>query len=278
MQLQAATVIASIKPLALIATELLDGVAEVDILLPDGASPHDYSLRPSDRRLIDQAKLVIWVGPETEPYLEKVISAAGVGHFQWQESEAEHAEHAEHAGHQEADEHDHANLHPWLDPESVQHFAQRLGAQLSVQFVEQSERIDSNLERFLTSLTALERDAIMRLEPVKDRGFFVFHDAYQGLVEHFDLNQVGYFTLDPSRKPGAKHLAQLRSELEQSRVRCVFVEPQYSQGLIDSITRGLAVGQGELDPLAGSVSPAVGSFEAYYSGLVKELERCLNTD
>lgn len=283
--LQAATVVSSIKPISLIAAELLDGVAEVNTLLPEGASPHDYALKPSDRRVIDSADLMIWIGPETEPYLQKVIAASGVADLRWQESEEEHAEHAEDVHEHEHEheleleeehaEHDHDSLHPWLSPESTEHFAERLAVALQQAFPQSADQIAVNAQRFMQSLAAFDREADRRLDPVQGTGFFVFHDAYQGLVEHYALNQVGFFTIDPSRKPGAKHLALLREQLEQSRASCVFVEPQYSAALIESVTRGLDVRQGELDPLAGGVQPAVGSYQQFMRGLVAELESCL---
>ena len=39
-----------------------DGVTETEVLLPDGASEHDYSLRPSDVKRLQNADLVVWVG------------------------------------------------------------------------------------------------------------------------------------------------------------------------------------------------------------------------
>lgn len=297
----AATVVASIKPISLIATELLDGVAQVQTLLPEGASPHDYALKPSDRRKIDETELMIWIGPDVEPYLTKVIAASGVADMRWLETAEEHAheehEHDEHE-HQEslhdhdadhsdpADEHghdenevheghDHDNLHPWLSPESAEHFAERLSVELQQRFPASAKRIAANTDAFLSALVAFDSEAAVLLEPHKETGFFVFHDAYQGLVEHYGLNQVGFFTLDPSRKPGAKHLAQLRQQLEQAQVNCVFVEPQYSAALIESVTRGLNVRQGELDPLAGAIESAVGSYQQFMSGLVQQLQRCL---
>lgn len=308
----AATVVASIKPISLIATELLDGVAQVQTLLPEGASPHDYALKPSDRRKIDETELMIWIGPDVEPYLTKVIAASGVADMRWLETAEEHAEHAgedhaheehKHDGHEHqesqhdhdadhsdhsdhSDEHghdenevheghDHDNLHPWLSPESAEHFAERLSVELQQRFPESAERIAANTDTFLSALVAFDSEVAALLEPHKETGFFVFHDAYQGLVEHYGLNQVGFFTLDPSRKPGAKHLAQLRQQLEQAQVNCVFVEPQYSAALIESVTRGLNVRQGELDPLAGAIEPAVGSYQQFMSGLVQQLQRCL---
>ena len=196
----------------------------------------------------------------------------------WHDHDADHSDPADEHGHDENEVHeghDHDNLHPWLSPESAEHFAERLSVELQHRFPASAKRIAANTDAFLSALVAFDSEAAVLLEPHKETGFFVFHDAYQGLVEHYGLNQVGFFTLDPSRKPGAKHLAQLRQQLEQAQVNCVFVEPQYSAALIESVTRGLNVRQGELDPLAGAIESAVGSYQQFMSGLVQQLQRCL---
>jgi zinc transport system substrate-binding protein len=41
------------------------------VLLPDGASEHDYSLRPSDVKRLQNADLVVWIGPEMEAFMDK---------------------------------------------------------------------------------------------------------------------------------------------------------------------------------------------------------------
>lgn len=63
-----ADVVASIRPLAFIAAGIADGVTGTQVLLPDGASPHDYALKPSDLKKIKQADLFVWVGPELEMF------------------------------------------------------------------------------------------------------------------------------------------------------------------------------------------------------------------
>ena len=263
----AATVMGSIKPISLIAADLLQGIAEVDTLLPEGASPHDYALRPSDRRRIAEADLLIWVGPQTEPYLEKIIEASEIESLAWQEEE-EHAD----ASH---DEHDHEAMHPWLSPESAEHFAEKISEALVAKYPENSDKIEENLAKFLESIEMLNNESEAKLADKKTIGFFVFHDAYQGLVSHFDLNQVGYFTLDPSRKPGAKHLSELRSQLEENKISCVFVEPQFSPAVIEAITRGLNINEGKLDPLASGIEVQAGGYVAFIKGLVDQFDSCL---
>ena len=66
-----AAVVASLKPLGFIASAIADGVTETQVLLPDGASEHDYSLRPSDVKRLQNADLVVWIGPEMEAFMQK---------------------------------------------------------------------------------------------------------------------------------------------------------------------------------------------------------------
>ncbi len=65
-----AAVVASLKPVGFIASAIADGVTETQVLLPDGASEHDYSLRPSDVKRLQNADLVVWVGPEMEAFMQ----------------------------------------------------------------------------------------------------------------------------------------------------------------------------------------------------------------
>ncbi|PID51237.1 MAG: zinc ABC transporter substrate-binding protein, partial [Pasteurellales bacterium] len=56
-----ASVLTTVKPLGFIANAITDGVTEAEVLLPISASPHDYSLKPSDVQKLNSADLVVWV-------------------------------------------------------------------------------------------------------------------------------------------------------------------------------------------------------------------------
>lgn len=72
-QARAVEVLASIKPLQLIASAITQGGTEPQLLLSPGSSPHDYALRPSDIRRINNADLVLWVGPDLEVFLAPIF-------------------------------------------------------------------------------------------------------------------------------------------------------------------------------------------------------------
>ena len=68
--LASAAVVTSMKPLGFIAAAIADGVTETRAAA-DGASEHDYSLRPSDVKRLQNADLVVWIGPEMEAFMDK---------------------------------------------------------------------------------------------------------------------------------------------------------------------------------------------------------------
>ncbi|MEI2773496.1 MAG: zinc ABC transporter substrate-binding protein [Candidatus Competibacter sp.] len=66
-------VVASIKPVHSLVAGVMQGIGEPRLLVPGGASPHQYSLRPSDARAISEADVVFWIGPELESFASKPL-------------------------------------------------------------------------------------------------------------------------------------------------------------------------------------------------------------
>ena len=69
----------SIKPVHSLVAGVMEGVGAPTLLVKGAASPHTYSLRPSDVRAIRSAELVFWVGDEVEPFLAKPLAALARG-------------------------------------------------------------------------------------------------------------------------------------------------------------------------------------------------------
>ncbi len=70
-------VVTSILPLGSIAAAIMDGVGEPEVLLEPGASPHAYSMKPSQAQALSDADLIVWVGPDMEVFLERPLEALG---------------------------------------------------------------------------------------------------------------------------------------------------------------------------------------------------------
>ncbi|PLX38007.1 MAG: zinc ABC transporter substrate-binding protein [Hyphomicrobiales bacterium] len=70
-------VVASIRPVHSLVAAVMAGVGEPELIVGAGASPHTYSLKPSNARALQDARLIIWVSPGLETFLEKPIEALG---------------------------------------------------------------------------------------------------------------------------------------------------------------------------------------------------------
>ncbi|WP_404379268.1 zinc ABC transporter substrate-binding protein [Caenispirillum salinarum] len=72
-------VVATVRPLHSLAAAVMQGVGEPTLLLPPGASPHDYSLKPSDARALGEADVVFWIGEPLEGFLAKSVDTLADG-------------------------------------------------------------------------------------------------------------------------------------------------------------------------------------------------------
>ena len=66
-------VIVSIAPIHSLAQAVMDGVGEPQLILNTNQSPHTGSLSPSSVRNVLSADLVVWVGPQLETQLRKLV-------------------------------------------------------------------------------------------------------------------------------------------------------------------------------------------------------------
>ncbi|MDF6012510.1 zinc ABC transporter substrate-binding protein ZnuA [Vibrio harveyi] len=273
----AVTVLTSIKPIQMITTELTEGVTAPDVLLQNNASPHDYALRPSDVQKVAAADLVIWYGHDLEPFLEKVVTDRGntltlsqIPGLSLREFGSEHSH--DHDGH----DHGTHDPHFWLGVETVQQVANAIAHKLAEVDPVHADMYANNLKKFEVKLNATDSEIKQQLAPVKDKGYFVFHDAYGYFEERYGLNQMGHFTVSPDRKPGAKTLIRIRKTLGTGDVACVFSEPQFTPAVIESVMRGSDVRSGVLDPLGSEVEVKSGSYFEFLKGMSNSFSQCLS--
>ena len=62
-----------IAPVHSLVARVMDGVGTPDLIIQPGASPHEYSLRPSEAAALQNADLVFWIGPDLTPWLTDTI-------------------------------------------------------------------------------------------------------------------------------------------------------------------------------------------------------------
>lgn len=282
-------VLTSIKPLQLIAAAVQDGVAVPEVLLPPGASPHHYALRPSDVRKVQSVDLLYWIGPDMESFLPRVLNGRTLPsvaiqdlprlklrHFA-QDSQS-HAE-DDHDG----DEHDHdhrpgtVDAHLWLSPTNARVIAAKMAADLSTADPANAARYQSNLKGFNQRLDALDTRLKARLAGVVGKPYFVFHEAFDYFEDTYGLKHAGVFAVAAEVQPGAQHVAAMRTRLQAVGKTCVFSEPPLRPRLAETLVAGLPVKLAELDALGGYTPATAQGYEQLLEKLGNDLAGCLES-
>ena len=285
-------VLVSIAPLAGIAAAVMDGVGTPDVLITGNASPHTYQLRPSDAKRLEQADLVVWVGPGLETFLEKPLTqlasyaaqlelaqAQGLTHYAnrsggvWKpEAEDEHEDEHEHDH-----EHNHGanDPHLWLDPRNAAAIAQLVAQQLAAQDPAHAAHYASNAIAFKADVLALHARLQAQLAPLKNRGFIVFHDAYQYFEKSYGLAGRGSITLSPEVPPSAAQLAALQQRIHSHEVVCVLAEPQFRAAVVDTLVGGTSARKGLVNPDASDLPLSAHLYQDYLQRLADQFAACL---
>jgi zinc transport system substrate-binding protein len=277
-------VLTSIKPLQLIAAAVQDGVAIPEVLLPPGASPHNYALRPSDVRKVQSVDLLYWIGPDMEGFLPRVLNGRTLPSVAVQDLPGMHLRRFAEDSHshaEEADEHDHdhrpgtLDAHLWLSPVNARVIADKMAADLSAVDPANAERYQSNAKAFDERLDALDQRLKKRLASVEGKPYFVFHEAFDYFEEAYGLKHAGVFSVAAEVQPGAQHVAAMRKRLQEAGKTCVFSEPPLRPRLAETLVAGLPVKLAELDALGGYTPATAQGYEQVLEKLGNDLAGCL---
>lgn len=283
-------VLTTIKPLQQIAAAVLEGVDQPGLLLSPGASPHKYALRPSDRQALLQAERIYWVGPELERFLQEILARQdndrSLLHLpqmtvrtQLQSLNFQHQSSSRKHGHDHGHDHQHEegalDAHIWLSPENAIQIAQFMAEDLASLFPDQQQQLLDNSAAFAERVAALDAQLKQRLAPLTGKAYFVFHDGYGYYEDHYGLRPRGIFSLSHEIQPGARHVNLLRQQLQDAQPSCVFSEPQFTPRLINSLTQGLQIEQGILDPLGDDTPVSARGYEESLQTLTDSLAACL---
>lgn len=284
-------VVASITPVHSLAAGVMAGVSEPVLLLRGNASPHDYSLRPSDVRALNNAQVMFWIGPELESFLVKPLANApqtrsapllqtpGLQLLPLREGGAwePHAP----AGAKQNDEHDHehghgaVDAHIWLDPRNAMALVRQIVAVLSAVDPARQEVYEKNAAALLQRLEQLDRALADELRPIGSKPYIVFHDAYQYFEQRYGLAAVGSITVSPERQPGARRVQDIRQKMIANQVVCVFSEPQFEPALVKTLLQNTSAKSGVLDPLGADLPAGPEAYFQLMNRLVDSLRGCL---
>lgn len=288
--LAAPQVVATIKPLHSLVAGVMEGVGAPQLLVEGAASPHGFSMRPSDAAKLEGADLVFWIGEGLETFLDgpldtlaadatavEMMAVEGIEVLPLREGglfEAhEHGDEEHDHDHDHEDEH--GDAHIWLDPGNARLMVAAIADALIAADPDNAETYDANGRALAARLDRLAADIGARLEPARGKPFFVFHDAYHAFEHSFDIEAAGSFTVNPEIAPGAGRLTEIRAVVAETGAACLFAEPQFSPQVIGTVAEGTGAKIGTLDPLGADIADGPDLYFTLIETLAASLLDCL---
>lgn len=281
-------VTADIAPIHSLVAQVMKGVASPDLLIRPEASPHRYSLRPSEAEALSRADVVFWMGEDLTPWLTNALSnLAGsatrvrmIGiegttvHTYRNDAAFEPDSHSE-GDHHRHNHHHGKDPHAWLDPVNAQVWLEAIAEVLSKRDEANADTYQRNAREAITALDELIASIEARAEPLAGMDFIVFHDAYQYYERRFGLPATGAISPTDASDPSPARIQQIRNTVSDLGVTCVFTEPQHNPKLVRTVFEDTRVETvGVMDPLGADIEVGSDHYPQLMEAMINSLNQC----
>ena len=297
-------VVTSIKPIHSLASLLMDGIGAPKLIVDGSNSPHNFTLKPSHAKMLQNADLVFWVGEDVETFLEKPLGAVATkakkielmeisqikklkfrekNIFEGHHDDHGHKKHDDHGhkkhddhGHKKHDDHGHAHgeydPHIWLDPLNAKAILTVMAKNMKMMDKKNSAKYDANLKKAYAKID----DLVSEINKVinKNAKYVVFHDAYQYFEKRFGVKTLGALTVNADALPGAEQLKDIRKVIKKENAKCIFSEPQFNPKIIKAIAKDANIKTGVLDPLGANLKNNKDLYFKLLNNLSNSLRKC----
>lgn len=268
----AGTVFVSIPPQAYFAKRIAGDLADVNVLVMPGTSPHTYEPTPKQMVALSRASAYFAIGVEFEkawiPRLKGansdmvvIESQHGVPRIPMADHDHDAGEHEDHEGdhhesqaHDPKEEHDHDGIldpHIWLSTTNARRIAENTCQGFIRTDPANAQTYKSNLIALLKDIDQLDADirhAFAKL-PKAQRLFMVFHPSWGYFAKDYGLTQIAIES--KGNEPSPRALTEIIQHGRELGISTIFVQPQFSKRSAEVIADELNANVVALDPLAG---------------------------
>jgi zinc transport system substrate-binding protein len=213
----------SILPLKTFVEEIAGNDFEINVLLPPGASPADFTMIPS--QLKDIARSEVWfrigyIGFEYS-WKEK-IEQANRNMKVVNLSEGLDLISDEHLPSGEKSKTAGINPHTWLSPTLVKQMAGSITEELLLLNPEKGSEYHANLARFVDEIDDLDAEIRDKLKNFEGRQIILFHPSLSYFAREYGLVQ---YSLEPGGKEPTPHrMAALVDFAKKENIRVIYIQ------------------------------------------------------
>lgn len=258
---------ASIKPLQLIAAAITSGVEGVkapSLIIGQSQDPHHPFLRPSERRKIYEADILLWIGEQLEGALADLMDPTSSSIISAYDLSQEYGLAVTDA----------IDPHVWLSTQNTRLIAEALTQELVILDAGNRQLYQNNLDEFLASLERLDAEINTTLADLKQMPFAVYHNAFRYYEKQYGLTHIASYTENEELQPGIRKIIEVRESLEANNVSCLLLEPANNPEEIAQLT-GRDMELVSIDILGFDYAADKNGYRNFMLGITESIKRCL---
>lgn len=205
---------------------------EITVMIPKGASPHNYDPLPSQLIRVSGADVYFKVGSgvefeenhlgtikEQNSGMKIVDCSTGIDIKSFDEhGEEDHSDETDH-------DHDGTDPHIWLSPLNYGKMADNVLNGLIAVDPDNEAVYRSNHEDYTAELNSAVENITLELEPFAGSHFLVYHPSWGYFGDDFDLHQIAIE--EDGQQPGPSGIASIVDQARNNNITVVFVSNQY---------------------------------------------------
>lgn len=278
-------VVTSIKPVQALVKAVMGNLGDPVLLIPATASPHQFSLKPSQAQSLEGADVVFWIGPQLEIALsgplEKLASSAKIVELlkaprvrllnYAPEDTEEDADHKDEPGH----DHNGVDPHIWLAPSNARALISHIAEVLSQIDPANADTYEQNADQARQKIGTLARKTMQYVAAMRFVPYLVQHDGFSYLALEFGFNEVGHIQTTPGREPGAKHVADIIERIKVKDVKCLLHEPQFPPKMAQRLHAETGIALREVDPMGTKLPLSEDTYMRIIQDIISSMELCL---
>jgi len=235
----------SFYPMYIAVLNITEGAQEVTVtnLINDQVGCiHDYVLTTTELVTLAKSDVLIINGVGMEGFMDKVISnfnelkiidaskGIDVIHEDCNEN------HSEHEGHNHE-----TNSHVFVSVKNYIKQVQNICNELIKLDSKNKEVYELNTQSYVERLQELDKEINNQISSLSSKNIVTFHNTFDYFAKDYGLNVVGIIESEHGKTPSASEIATLVENIKTNNVKAIFVEPEYSLKIVDTVAKETGV-------------------------------------
>jgi zinc/manganese transport system substrate-binding protein len=226
--------------------EVVGDLADVEVIMPLGADPHDFAPSAKQAEAMENADLLVVNGAGFEEGMDGVIDSVvdgGTMIYAFADSidllEGDEATRTDEETHGDKNGHGGFDPHLWTDPARMVDGVRGLGAALAPVEGIDRQSLDTQLNNYIDRLEALDTEIETALGAVQadDRVLVTNHEVFGYFADRYGFEIVGAVvpSLSTSAETSARELEDLAAIITAEGIPAIFAETTQSTDLADAL-------------------------------------------